>query len=61
MAIWALMAGRTRVELTAVTAAQALAWAESVDGWGAADPKPQSSLWRASPPLRRLRCCLRMD
>ncbi len=34
------MAGRTRVELTAETAAQALAWAESVDGWGAADPKP---------------------
>ena len=40
VAIWTLMAGRMRVELTAETAAQALAWAESVDGWGAAGSKP---------------------
>jgi hypothetical protein len=39
-AIWALMAGRTRVELTGEAAAQVLAWAEGVDGWAAADPKP---------------------
>jgi hypothetical protein len=35
-----LLAGRTRVEVTASEAAAALAWAETVDGWSTADPKP---------------------
>ena len=39
-AISALLGGRTRIELTAEEAAQALEWAASVDGWGTADPKP---------------------
>jgi hypothetical protein len=39
-AVGMLMAGRTRVELSDDAAAEALEWAASVDGWGAADPKP---------------------
>lgn len=39
-AISALLAGRGRVELTAVEAADAITWAGSVDGWAAAEPKP---------------------
>jgi hypothetical protein len=39
-AVEMLMAGRTRIELSDEAAAEALEWAASVDGWGAADPKP---------------------
>jgi hypothetical protein len=39
-AITALLAGRSRVEVSREEAAHALAWAEGVDGWTAADPKP---------------------
>jgi hypothetical protein len=39
-AIGALLTGRRRVELTSREATQALSWAENVDGWAAADPKP---------------------
>jgi hypothetical protein len=34
------LTGRRRVEVTAQEATQALIWAENVDGWAAADPKP---------------------
>jgi|tagenome__1003787_1003787.scaffolds.fasta_scaffold18668274_1 hypothetical protein len=39
-AVAALMHGRTRIELTAGEADEALAWAETVDGWAHAEPKP---------------------
>jgi hypothetical protein len=39
-ALLALLAGRTRVEVTGDEAAAALAWAQTVDGWSAAEPKP---------------------
>ena len=39
-AIDALLTGRQRVEVTAWEATQAIVWAENVDGWAAADPKP---------------------
>lgn len=39
-AITTLLKGRRRVELTPSEAEQAMAWAGSVDGWGAAEPKP---------------------
>ena len=39
-AIGALLAGRRRVELTQLEAAQAITWAGTVDGWSAAEPKP---------------------
>jgi hypothetical protein len=39
-AIGALLTGRRRVELPSQEATQALSWAENVDGWAAADPKP---------------------
>jgi hypothetical protein len=35
-----LLGGRSRVEVTDEEAAAALAWAETVDGWSAAEPKP---------------------
>jgi len=35
-----LMNGRNRVELNANEADEALAWAETVDGWADAEPKP---------------------
>jgi hypothetical protein len=35
-----LMNGRTRVELSAAEADEALAWADAVDGWADAEPKP---------------------
>jgi hypothetical protein len=40
-AISALFTGRRRVELTQAEATQAIAWAGSVDGWAAAEPKPR--------------------
>jgi hypothetical protein len=39
-AIDALLSGRRRVEVTAQEATQAIVWAENIDGWAAADPKP---------------------
>jgi hypothetical protein len=39
-AIDALLTGRRRVEVTAQEATQAIVWAENIDGWAAADPKP---------------------
>jgi hypothetical protein len=39
-AVGALIAGRTRVEVTEAEAAQALAWAGGIDGWGELHPKP---------------------
>jgi hypothetical protein len=39
-AIDALLTGRQRVEVTAQEATQAIIWAENVDGWAAAEPKP---------------------
>jgi hypothetical protein len=39
-AVGALIAGRTRVEVTAAEADEALAWAGSIDGWSGLDPKP---------------------
>jgi hypothetical protein len=38
--ISALLRGRNRVELTRDEAADALAWAGSIAGWAAAEPKP---------------------
>jgi hypothetical protein len=38
--IGAMLAGRTRVELTPSEAADTLAWASDVSGWADADPKP---------------------
>jgi len=38
--IGTLLTGRRRVELTAEEAAEAVAWAGSVDGWAASEPKP---------------------
>ena len=38
--IGALLRGRNRVELTRDEAAHALAWAGSITGWAAAEPKP---------------------
>jgi hypothetical protein len=35
-----LLNGRERVEVTSDEAAQALAWAGSITGWNAEDPKP---------------------
>lgn len=39
-AVGALLAGRSRIEVTRWEADQALAWAGSVDGWDGADDKP---------------------
>ena len=39
-ALHALAVGRARVELTGEEAADALAWAERVEGWAAAEIKP---------------------
>ena len=39
-AVGALLTGRTRVELTATEATQVIAWAGTLDGWVAAEPKP---------------------
>jgi hypothetical protein len=39
-AVSALLAGRGRVELSALEAADAITWAETVEGWAAAEPKP---------------------
>ena len=39
-AISALAHGRTRVEVTRDEAGAAITWAEHVDGWAGADPKP---------------------
>ena len=39
-AIGALLAGRSRVEVTVAEAEQALAWASGIDGWSGAAPKP---------------------
>jgi hypothetical protein len=39
-AISALLAGRTRVELSFSEAAHALAWASHVDGWSDAEQRP---------------------
>jgi hypothetical protein len=39
-AIGALLRGRNRVELTREEATDALAWAGSIAGWAAAEPKP---------------------
>ena len=39
-AIDALLTGRRRVEVTEQEATQAIIWAENVDGWAAAEPKP---------------------
>jgi hypothetical protein len=36
----ALMKGRTRIELSADEADEAMAWAATVDGWADAEPKP---------------------
>jgi hypothetical protein len=38
--VLALLAGRSRVELSAGEADAALAWAATVDGWAALNPKP---------------------
>jgi len=39
-AVSTLLTGRKRVEVTPEEATQAIAWAGSVDGWDAAEPKP---------------------
>jgi hypothetical protein len=39
-AIWALLAGRGRVELSRLQAERALEWAAGVEGWADAEPKP---------------------
>jgi hypothetical protein len=36
----ALLQGRTRIEVSAEEADAALAWAEQLDGWADANPKP---------------------
>ena len=36
----ALLQGRTRIEVSAEEADAALAWAERLDGWAEANPKP---------------------
>jgi len=51
-AITALLAGRSRVEVSREEATHALAWAEGVDGWAAADPKPLV-VYPADPPSER--------
>jgi hypothetical protein len=38
--VLALLAGRSRVELSAPEAEAALAWAATVDSWAGLDPKP---------------------
>jgi hypothetical protein len=38
--VLALLAGRSRVELSGAEAEAALAWAATVDGWAGLDPKP---------------------
>jgi hypothetical protein len=48
-AITALLAGRSRVEVSPDEAARALAWAEGVEGWASADPKPLA-VHPANPP-----------
>ena len=39
-AISDLLTGRRRVELTSSEAAEVMAWAGSVEGWDAVEPKP---------------------
>jgi hypothetical protein len=39
-AVGALLAGRSRIEVTRWEADEALAWAGSVDGWNGAELKP---------------------
>ena len=39
-AVTALIAGRSRVEVSPDEAASVLAWAGALAGWAAADPKP---------------------
>jgi hypothetical protein len=51
-AITALLAGRSRVEVSRKEASHALAWAEGVYGWAAADPKPLV-VYPADPPPGR--------
>jgi hypothetical protein len=51
-AIRALLAGRSRIEVSRNEAAHALAWAEGVDGWEGADPKPLL-VYPADPPAER--------
>jgi hypothetical protein len=36
----ALLAGRTRVEVSTAEADEVMAWAATVDGWSTANPKP---------------------
>jgi hypothetical protein len=53
-AIAVLLAGRSRIEVSRDEAAHALAWAEGVEGWVGADPKPLV-VYPADPPAGRAR------